>query len=370
MLEGMEHIHSAMRRTGNAPAARAAAIAASRVAAAGGISHPLALPRIDHRIPCEIVPRKLASANARIAQFLIDAKAIKERDIPAQWRDELEVCRMGLNAWLKREIGDLRCIAPKFVLQPMADEDAGMRRSAPTKTTCSHVEILWFQHDEQQWAIGGGLERLEAVMPGLGITVLDVLDNQSRFVYPLFAPRDAHDVASMLYWYGEDDETMAVEEMCGDDAAAQATMREEMVTAKHFTEAYPAWALVWKPEKLKQLELTGIVREGKDAYAKDIAAMALELARLHIKDEFRPDIDGEFIGFGAVLSWCEDDLTVRVYDDLINMAQEGEFCDVMGEVRFALNEPEAMQAWQRSMRPRFKAMRLIDSLIWRLSQAN
>ena len=332
--------------------------------------HSLALPRIDHRIPCDIVPCKLASANARIAQFLIDAKALKERDIPAQWRDELDVCRTGLDAWLKREIGDLHCIAPKFVLQPVADDEGGRQRSSAIKTAYSHVEILWFQHDEQQWAIGGGLERLEAAVPGLGVTALSVLDDQSRFVYPLFAPKDAHDIASMLYWYGEDDETMAVEEVCGDDAAAQAAMREEMVTSKHFAEAYPAWSLSWKPETLKQSALVNIVREGKNAYATDIATTVLELARLHIKDEFRPDIDGEFIGFGAVLSWREDDLTVRIYDDLINMAQEGEFCDVMGEVRFALNEPEAMRAWQRGMRPRFKAMRLIDSLIWRLSEAN
>ena len=87
-------------------------------------------------------------------------------------------------------------------------------------------------------------------------------------------------------------------------------------------------------------------------------------------DEYRPEIDGEFIGFGAVLSWRADDLTVRVYDDLINNAHQGEFCDVMGDVFFDLKEPRAMGAWQRKMHSRFDAIRLIDALIWRLSEAN
>ena len=94
------------------------------------------------------------------------------------------------------------------------------------------------------------------------------------------------------------------------------------------------------------------------------------MAHLRIKDDYRPEIDGEFIGFGAVLSWRTDDLTVRVYDDLINAAHQAEFCDVMGEVFFDLREPRAMRAWQRKMRGRFEAISLIDELIWRLSKAD
>lgn len=368
MCESMGHIHPQLR---HGPAASSHATnTAARILAArdvAGTDASWILPCLSIGVPQEIVPRTMASANARIAKFLIDAKTIRERDIPGQWRDALEVCEKALDAWLKREIGDLHCIAPSFVLRPVADE-ANHSRASQAKAVYSEVEVAWFQPEEQQWAIGNGLERLESHIPTLGATALDVLDAQSRFVYPLFAPRDAHDIASMLYWYGENDETMAVEEMCGDDATAQAAMREEMVTAKHFTEVFPAWALSWKPMKLAQSELEKITHACDDLYAREIAVLVLALARLRIEDEFRPEIEGEFIGCGAVLSWRDDDLTVRVYDDFINMAHEGEFCDVIGEVRFALSEPATMQAWQRAMRPRFKAMRLIDDLIWRLSQ--
>src|SRR5204862_8203367 len=136
------------------------------------------------------------------------------------------------------------------------------------------------------------------------------------------------------------------------------------------TEAFPAWALAWGPEMLDASALAEIAERGSDEFTRDVAALLTKLARLKIKDDCRSEIDGEFIGFGAVLSWRADDLTVRVYDDLINNAHQGEFCDVMGDVFFDLKEPRAMGAWQRRMRSRFEAIRLIDALIWRLSEAN
>jgi PRTRC genetic system protein F len=148
-------------------------------------------------------------------------------------------------------------------------------------------------------------------------------------------------------------------------------MRAEMVTKARLIEAFPAWALAWQPASLDASALVRIAEDRRDDFTRDVAALLATLARLRISDdEYQPEIDGEFIGFGAVLSWRADDLTVRVYDDLINAAQQGECCDVMGDVYFDLNEPAAMRAWQRKMRTRFEAIGLIDALIWRLSEAD
>ena len=148
-------------------------------------------------------------------------------------------------------------------------------------------------------------------------------------------------------------------------------MRAEMVTKARLTEAFPAWALAWSRANLDAVALARIAEDSSDDFIRDVAARLAKLAHLKISDdEYQPEIDGEFIGFGAVLSWRADDLTVRVYDDLINTAQQGEFCDVMGDVYFDLDEPAAMRAWQRKMRTRFEAIGLIDALIWRLSEAD
>ncbi len=370
MLEGMGRFHPQLRRAANAPRSGAAPATAVRLPAARSVRANWGLPHLDARVPLELTPRRLASANAAVARFLLQAKAVRERDIPAAWNDELLVCQGALDAWVTREIGALHCLAPQFVLRPVLGSARDPRGSPTQKVEYSQIQVTWFQQDEQQWAVGGGLARLEQAVPALGATAIHLIEEQSRYVYPVFTPRAAQDVASMIYWYGEEDETFALEEACPDDEEARAAMREEMVTKARLTEAFPAWALAWQPATLDPSALARIAAHGRDEFTRDVAALLTKLARLKIKDDCRPEIDGEFIGFGAVLSWHADDLTVRVYDDLINMAHQGEFCDVMGDVFFDLNEPRAMAAWQRKVRSRFEAIKLIDALIWRLSEAH
>jgi PRTRC genetic system protein F len=157
---------------------------------------------------------------------------------------------------------------------------------------------------------------------------------------------------------------------CGNDEKARAAMREEMITRQKLADAYPEWALT-PPVKWSQTELRNTLEALANRHpAGNIAADALALSRMRIKDRYRPEIDGEFIGFGAVLSWREDDLTVRIYDDLLQFAYQAEFCDLIGEVEFNLDEPQTLRSWQRDMRARFQAIRLIDGLIYKLSERN
>ncbi|MNN95472.1 hypothetical protein D3C81_2142840 [compost metagenome] len=58
---------------------------------------------------------------------------------------------------------------------------------------------------------------------------------------------------------------------------------------------------------------------------------------------------------------------MRIYDDLINMAHQGEFCDRIGEVELPLDQPALLADWRKAMHSRFKAIGLIDRLIHALS---
>ena len=209
MLEGMGRFRTQLQRRDAAPQADPTAAAAVRLPASGGVSARWALPRLDTRVPLEITPQRLASANATVARFLLEAKAVRERDIPATWSDELHVCQGALDAWIKREIGALHSLAPQFVLRPVWGSARDPCGSPTQRVEYSQVQVAWFQQDEQQWTVGRGLERLEQAIPSLGATAIHLLEEQSRYVYPVFTPRTAQDVASMMYWYGEDDETFA-----------------------------------------------------------------------------------------------------------------------------------------------------------------
>lgn len=330
----------------------------------------MTLPRLEAAIPRTLVPSELASANAAVSRFLIQAGAVREGDIPATWDDTLRVCEQALDAWVKREVGPLHCLLPGFAMVAVSDSGGYPVARPGVPLRYSAVDLYWYETREHEWPIGDGLEALERAYPGLGAIVLKVLNNQSRYVYPLFTPDLACDVATYVYWCGEENEEIALDMQCGEDEEARAVMREEMVTRATLETAYPEWARRWPHKDQRQRRtpsLRGAARTLRDPKAQQIAADALALSCLRIEDEFRPDIEGEYIGFGAVLSWHESDVTVRIYDDLLNMAHQAEFCDRIGELQIALDAPQSMGAWQKAMRTRFKAIGLIDRLIHQLS---
>lgn len=97
----------------------------------------------------------------------------------------------------------------------------------------------------------------------------------------------ARDVASMLYWNGEDDEEMALEEQCGDDLAEREEMREQMVTRQMLECSYPGWACNFERRPRRKLALCKLAGGVGDARLRAIADDALALSRLRFKDEFR-----------------------------------------------------------------------------------
>ncbi|MES2264284.1 MAG: PRTRC system protein F [Pseudomonadota bacterium] len=331
----------------------------------------MALPCLSGAIPLAVVPQRLAAANASIARFLIQAGAIREGDVPDRPGDAMEVCQAALDAWIKRELGPLHCLSPVFNLRPVEHSDLDTVAREPARTEAvSHyrtVMLDWCENREQQWIVGEALEALEHERPGLGPAVLNVLRQQSRFVYPLFTPDVALDVASYLYWCGEEDEDEMLAMECDDDEDEKAVMRAEMVTRQSFDDTFPRWALEdpcqWLPVAAIEWMADGLPDQG----VRDIVADVLALARLRIREAFSPEVEGEYLGWGAVLSWREDDISGRIYDDLTRMAYESDYCDRIGELVLALDEPQAMRRWRRAMRPRFEGIRLIDRLIHRLA---
>jgi PRTRC genetic system protein F len=339
----------------------------------------LSLPRLGASVPRKIVPGRLGAANAAITRFLLDAKAFRDSDLPEACDDSMRACERALANWIARQIGPLRCLRPTFHMQVL-DSFAhtidrcrqGSDRELPPYAA---VEVSWSESGVQERPVGRRLEELEAAGPGLGATVLHVLHRQALRAYPLFTPTVACDMASWVYWYGEEDEETALDMQCGDDEEAREAARAEMVSRDLLDDAFPAWARTWPRRRTKDrspnlwstIDLRRAAERLTDPRQRAIVGDAIALARLPIADDFRCDCDGEFVGFGAVLSWTEGDLTTRVFDDLMQHAQEGECCDRMGEQRMALSAPAAMTQWQRAMRPRFKAIALIDRLIGRLS---
>lgn len=345
------------------------------------------LPRLHTAVPRVLVPPALRGENARLAKYLLQAcaqaGAIRATDVPRHRCDPLTVCREALDRWVRRYVGPLHCIEPRFWLEPLV----AASNYIPNCASASHggqnrgdkkaveavrydtVRLAW-SCEVGQWPVGAGLEGLERLLPGLGATALTILTQRSDWITPLFTPVVAEYWAGWLYWYGEDNEAAALEENCGDDEQAKDAMRADMVTRAKLDAAFPAWALHPSKHRIKSATLKATDTTGWPGSSAQVVADLLRLDRLKVQDDCRPDIDGEFIGFAAVLSWHEDDLTVRIFDDGVNLASQAEYCDIAGERMVSMAAPEEMAAWLKGMRRRLRVMALVDRLIWRLAHAD
>lgn len=340
----------------------------------------LTLPELSSVVPLSVASRAQSAANAGLCRCLIAAGIVHEDALPQDEPDPLKACQRAIDTWIKRLIGPLHCLQPRVAIQVLDEHHHHPASRGGEQTAYAYLDLYWCEYHESEWPVGRRLEALNAAMPGLGATVLQVLRERSRYVYPVFTPDIADDVSSYLYWQGESDEEAALDMMCEDDNEAdREAMRDEMVTRAMLDAAYPEWARRWlaRPEKGRRrrkgdtsLRLCDLRRAAKtltDPAMRAIATDALALSRLALDDSFLPDADGEFIGFGAVLSWDEADITTRIYDDLLNLAHQSEFCDRMGEAVVPLDDPGALTACFVRLGLRFEAIALIDRLIHALS---
>lgn len=299
----------------------------------------------------------------RVASFLLDAGVVRETDVPRTWHDPLTICETALQRWLERHLGVLRYLSPWFSLS-LTCEGAPCESSSASDP--DGVCVRWGEAEVLRWDIGLGLEALESHEVGLGAAILAVMDASAGRLYPLFTPRTALDTASFLYWHGEDDESLALDEMC-DTPDERESMRAEMVTLEAMREAFPPWALT--PPSLSSacalLDRTASSGNGPAAIQRAVA-LAAELVRLPSRAEYSPDAEGLFIGFGAVLCWRPEDLAMRISDDLAQYAWQDEYVDHSGEATFLMDDPTQMRRWLRRMRPLLRGVAILDELIWTL----
>ncbi|MBY0240178.1 MAG: PRTRC system protein F [Burkholderiaceae bacterium] len=333
----------------------------------------LAQPVLADGIALTITPSSGQQVAGLMASYLAQAQAITRRDFPLAANDPLTACSTVLSHWLHRHIGDTTCLEPLFQLEPsLVDnihdfDEAASHVGASDAPAVRGVHIRWTERDICQWSVGPGFDTLEAMVPGLGATVLDILERKSGQAYPLFTPSLVLDEASSQYWMGEADETEYLESACGDDREAYVTLRAEMVTRAAIAEAFPPWALELKTAVLPQRVVRAIAIRHTDGFVRRAAALALALAGTRTVGDYSPRREGLFTGFGAVLCWRDNDIAVRVSDDYAQYAWQGDYFNEIGEVILPIADPDALRRWMRAITPNLRAIGLIDRLLAHLS---
>ena len=103
----------------------------------------LALPSLQPGIPLAVASTSQASANAALCRFLIASGAVREDDLPEGEADPLKACQRAIDAWIKRQIGPLHCLAPRFAINVLDEHGhhPAMRSGQPAPY--AQLDVYW-----------------------------------------------------------------------------------------------------------------------------------------------------------------------------------------------------------------------------------
>ena len=325
------------------------------------------LPVVDPGIPCALVPQASRRRGALLARTLLRTGVVDAALMPARpGPDHLRNCQTVLEGWVRRELGALRMLRPYFAMNL---REAGNDAGHAVGPSCT---IEWGGESFGVRCVGPALEFLERHQPRLGRTVLHVLERQASRTLPIYTPAIVMECASDVYWYGESDEDMALEEACGDDADERKAMRDNMVTRAMFDSTFPGWALGGRSRPVGRRTLQRIAESASDRRVANVIESLISVLGVDLPNYDWSYREGRFVGFSGVLAWGrEDELTGRVLDDYEQMISEsGDYFETCGELTIAVEDHEAFAHWFDAMRPWCRATRALDGLIWQICEGD
>ena len=330
------------------------------------------LPRLEANIPLRLVPRSAKRRGAHLAKALLQAGILNDSTLPRRLTvDHVETCRAVLTGWLNQQLAGLEYLRPSFALTLGTSEGSTMPQG---DHPALHATITWYGGGGGTWDLGTALECLEGFSRGLGKTVLHVMERQSERTLPLVTPREVQNFASFCYWCGELDESMVVEESCGEDQNEREAMLASMVRRKDLDGAYPEWALKYEKRR-PELSLRALRNLRKTTNIPRVNAIlddVIALSAIKLPLPNHAEKDGYPVGFGGVVVWGKNDrFTHRVLDDFDQMVGEsGDYYEECGVRELDVSGPDGLLAWQEEMKPWFAAVRLLGSLIRKLREGD
>lgn len=312
------------------------------------------LPRLDAAIPRALKPVCVVQREAALVEYLGAAGLLSGLDLPPQWSNPVQAVEGALTRWINGATGPLQLIQPGFALE--------------VDSTNQQVLATCYVGDCPVFEIGAALLELEQASPGVGAAALAALTNQ--FCYPLYGPPDALHSARIWCWQGEDDEQCVLQQ--ASNAQERTDLLADMVRRADFARRYPAWAAELPVTSLGAAQWRALQRmDGRTgrcaALVPQVLALTRQLARWDgAHPQWRDNLveeDGMFFGYGGLLLWPEDDVTVRLYDMEQHYAMEGDCYDWTTRHAFALDQPALLGQWLARLRLQIELLRALDALL-------
>lgn len=165
------------------------------------------------------------------------------------------------------------------------------------------------------------VEALEAKVEGLGETAIHWLDTHIQPLCTAVTPNFCLYAAQYSYWYGEDDESLYVEECLGEGEDPEDV---DVYRRAQFDASFPKMAYE-AGEKLDKNALQGLLSH-PDGEVAALAAMLLEPEVEAVDGSYLQQFADEHLPLSTpaiCLAWSEGDDSVLIADDYMHLDNEG-----------------------------------------------
>lgn len=226
---------------------------------------------------------------------------------------------------------------------------------------------------QPEWiAVGAAMEAIEAAHPGLGRTCLNRLETVlCHFGIP-HTPSGCFEMAQQLHWYGENDETVVMEEVGEEDMENYDIPRRAVIF-----DGVPEWAYVtFEPEKtfatVDAADFPDVAAKFSDApFGKFLAAVQeLYDANADKDGDFFPAYEDYNANFPPIVfGWSDETTFDRVFDENYRMHMEGESAPWAGFLKFPATV-DGIRTSLVSIRHTARVLQKLDAAIHELRKLN
>ena len=277
----------------------------------------------------------------------------------------VELVNAALATWASRHCADVLLLDRFDFIVALDDNMFGLESNDDDKERLSH----WFVAVEAGQSLNHvivdkKLVELESAFNGLGRTAISIAELAGFRTFSIFTPSLAKDLATYLYWDGEEIDADVIENL-----KHQGVEEDEMdgfFLPSQFIERFPP--LFFEANLLSDAELQNIAETAAGSLAGDVAKVVLSITGLITDGAALPrlhDYSNDQVYYSCVLGIsADDDPLVRVIDDHFEHANSaGDVYTGLYGVAKVPFETEAFNQWRESMEKGFALYGKLDQLI-------
>ena len=270
-----------------------------------------------------------------------------------------------LASWASKHCADIQVLDDFNFIVALDDDGFGLESNVDSNDKPGH----WFIAIEagqtlNYVTVDKKLLELESAFSGLGRTAIHAAQQASFKTFVVFTPSVAKDIASYLYWQGEETDADVIENIR--DQGVEEQDLDDFFLPSQFIEPFPP--LFFEAGSLPDAELQNIAEAAPGGLAGEVAKVILSINGLINDGAELPglhDYSNDLAFFSCILGIdADNDPVSRVIDDHFEQANAaGDVYTGFYGVTKVPFEVEAFNQWRENMEKGFALYSKLDQLI-------